>query len=132
MITSTHEALALLAAKWKVDTIYLLARGAHRYGELYANLLGVSKKVLTETLRALERDGFVQRRLYAEVPVRVEYSLTPLGWSLTEPLLGLCDWTEAHRDQVAEARQRFDERRPDDSEPRLRLVDPGRGRAPRR
>lgn len=124
MIASTHEALALLAAKWKVDTIYLLARGAHRYGELYANLLGVSKKVLTDTLRALERDGLVQRRLYAEVPVRVEYSLTPLGWSLTEPLLALCDWTEANRGEVSLAQRRFAERRNGPGAPRLRLVDP--------
>lgn len=124
MIASTHETLALLAAKWKVDTIYLLARGAHRYGELYAHLLGISKKVLTETLRALERDGFVQRRLYAEVPVRVEYSLTPLGWSLTEPLVALCEWTEANRDQVAQAQQRFSDRGRESGERLLRLVDP--------
>jgi len=124
MIASTHEGLALLAAKWKVDTIYLLARGAHRYGELYANLLGVSKKVLTETLRALERDGFVQRRLYAEVPVRVEYSLTPLGWSLTEPLIAVCDWVEANRDQVAQAQQRFKDSGPGRDGHHLKLVDP--------
>jgi DNA-binding HxlR family transcriptional regulator len=124
MIASTHETLALLSGKWKVDTIYLLARGAHRYGELYAHLLGVSKKVLTETLRALERDGFVERRLYPEVPVRVEYSLTPLGWSLTEPLLALCEWTEGHREQVTQAKQRFNEHRSAPGEPRLRLVDP--------
>jgi DNA-binding HxlR family transcriptional regulator len=124
MIASTHETLALLAAKWKVDAVYLLARGAHRYGELYANLLGISKKVLTETLRALERDGFIQRRLYAEVPVRVEYSLTPLGWSLTEPLLALCEWADANRDEVAQARQRFNERGAESRERLLRLVEP--------
>ena len=124
MIASTHEALDLLAAKWKVDAIFLLARGAHRYGELCSHLLGVSKKVLTETLRSLERDGLVQRRLYAEVPVRVEYSLTPLGWSLTEPLLSLCEWSDANHDEVARARQRFNERGPDAGGSRLRLVDP--------
>jgi DNA-binding HxlR family transcriptional regulator len=80
--------------------------------------------VLTETLRALERDGFVQRRLYAEVPVRVEYSLTPLGWSLTEPLVALCEWTEANRDQVAQAQQRFKDRGRESGERLLRLVDP--------
>jgi DNA-binding HxlR family transcriptional regulator len=124
MIASTHEALDLVAAKWKVDTIYLLARGAHRYGELYAHLLGISKKMLTDTLRALERDGFVQRRLYAEVPVRVEYSLTPLGWSLTEPLLSLCEWADANRDQVAEARRRFDPYAGEYADQPLRLVKP--------
>jgi DNA-binding HxlR family transcriptional regulator len=122
MIASTHEVLEMVAAKWKVDAIYLLARGAHRYGELYAHLLGISKKVLTETLRALERDGFVQRRLYAEVPVRVEYSLTPLGWSLTEPLLVLCEWADANRDQVAQARERFDPHANEHADQRLRLV----------
>lgn len=124
MIASTHEALELISAKWKVDTIYLLARGAHRYGELYARLLGVSKKVLTETLRALERDGFVQRRLYAEVPVRVEYSLTPLGWTLTGPLLALCEWADANRDHVAQSRHRFAEHGRESGERPLRLVDP--------
>jgi DNA-binding HxlR family transcriptional regulator len=79
MISRTRAAREVLAGKWKIDLLYLLARGVHRYSRLYDNLTGASKKMLTDSLNALERDGFVQRRLYAEIPVRVEYSLTPLA-----------------------------------------------------
>jgi DNA-binding HxlR family transcriptional regulator len=61
---------------------------------------------MTETLRALERDGLVTRRIYAEVPVRVEYSLTTLGWTMSEPLVALAEWGQVHSSQVAEARLR--------------------------
>jgi DNA-binding HxlR family transcriptional regulator len=67
----------------------------------------VSKKVMTDTLRALERDGLVQRRIFAEVPVRVEYSLTPLGWALAGPLMSLADWGKEHAGDVREARTRY-------------------------
>src|SRR3954453_10399298 len=79
MIERTRSARDLLASKWKVDLLYLLARGGQRYSRLYDNLRGASKKMLTDSLRGLERDGFVERSVYAEVPVRVEYSLTALG-----------------------------------------------------
>src|SRR5262249_18312307 len=76
MIERTRAARDLPSSKWKVDLLYLLARGVHRYSRLYDNLGGASKKMLTDSLRGLERDGFVERVVYAEVPVRVEYSLT--------------------------------------------------------
>ena len=60
---------------------------------------------MTDTLRALERDGIVQRTIFAEVPVRVEYALTPLGWTLTEPLMALGDWGESHAAEVVDARR---------------------------
>ena len=104
MIAGTHDALSLLASKWKVDVLYLLAAGARRYSGLHRQL-PVSKKVLTETLRAMERDGLVRRRIFAEVPVRVEYSLTPLGWSLSEVLMTLFEWASEHFDAVQEARR---------------------------
>src|SRR6059036_1727219 len=68
---------------------------------------GVSKKVMTDTLRALERDGLVARRIFAEVPVRVEYSLTPLGWTMTEPLIALSEWGDVHSKEVSEARAQY-------------------------
>src|SRR5213592_5319928 len=71
MIERTRAARDLLSSKWKVDLLYLLARGVHRYSRLYDNLSGASKKMLTDSLRGLERDGFVERAVYAEVPVRV-------------------------------------------------------------
>src|ERR1700751_3329140 len=84
MIERTRGARDLLSSKWKVDLLYLLARGVRRYSRLYDNLRGASKKMLTDSLRSLERDGLVERHVYAEVPARVEYSLTALGWSATE------------------------------------------------
>jgi len=89
--------------------LYLLARGTRRYSRLYDNLRGASKKMLTDSLRSLERDGLVDRHIYAEVPVRVEYSLTPLGWSATELLMTLADWADEHMLAVDEARRRYDE-----------------------
>src|SRR3954471_1942472 len=107
MIGLTHEALDLLLSKWKVDLIYLLASGIRRHGRLHEALPGVSKKVLTETLRSLERDGLVRRQIYAEVPARVEYSLTRLGWSLTGPMLALYEWAEANAEYVRAARAAY-------------------------
>jgi DNA-binding HxlR family transcriptional regulator len=107
MIARTRAARDLLASKWKIDLLYLLARGVHRYSRLYDHLKGASKKMLTESLRSLESDGFVDRVVYAEVPVRVEYSLTALGWSATELLLAMADWAEKHLPEVDQARVRY-------------------------
>ena len=107
MIERTRAARDLISSKWKVDLFYLLARGVHRYSRLYDNLRGASKKMLTDSLRGLERDGFVERTVYAEVPVRVEYSLTALGWSATELLMALADWADEHLDAVEQARLRY-------------------------
>jgi DNA-binding HxlR family transcriptional regulator len=109
MIDRTRAARDLLSSKWKVDLLYLLARGVHRYSRLYDNLRGASKKMLTDSLRGLERDGFVERIVYAEVPVRVEYSLTALGWSATELLIALADWADEHLAAVEQARRRYRE-----------------------
>jgi DNA-binding HxlR family transcriptional regulator len=109
MIERTRAARDLLASKWKVDLLYLLARGAQRYSRLYDNLRGASKKMLTDSLRGLERDGFVERAVYAEVPVRVEYSLTALCWSSTELLMALADWADEHLTAVEQARLRYRE-----------------------
>ena len=109
MIGRTRGARDLLSSKWKVDLLYLLARGVRRYSRLYDNLRGASKKMLTDSLRSLERDGLVERHVYAEVPVRVEYSLTALGWSATELLTALADWADEHMPDVDEARGRYDD-----------------------
>ena len=107
MIERTRAARDLLSSKWKVDLLYLLARGVHRYSRLYDNLRGASKKMLTDSLRGLERDGLVERNVYAEVPVRVEYSLTPLGWSATELLMALAEWADEHLAAVEHARLQY-------------------------
>jgi DNA-binding HxlR family transcriptional regulator len=92
MIHGTRAVLELLGAKWSVDILYLLATGTRRYSEVLYEVGEISKKTLTQTLRALERDGLIVRRVLPEVPVRVEYSLTPLGWSFTEPLMAMYEW----------------------------------------
>jgi len=107
MIFETHEAFSLLASKWKIDVLYLLASGARRYSHLHRQL-PVSKKVLTDTLRSLDRDGLVRRKIFAEVPARVEYSLTPLGWSLTRVLMALYEWGNENFEAVLEARASHD------------------------
>ena len=106
-IDCVDTALHVLHGKWKVHLLFFMARGVRRHGRLLACLPGVSKKVMTDTLRALERDGLVEREIYAEVPVRVEYSLTPLGWTITGPLMALCEWGEAYEEEVTAARARF-------------------------
>jgi DNA-binding HxlR family transcriptional regulator len=107
LIERVDQALAVLHGKWKVHLLFFMARGVRRHGRLLACLPGVSKKVMTDTLRALERDGLVARRIFAEVPVRVEYSLTPLGWTMTEPLIALSEWGQAHSRDVTEARTHY-------------------------
>jgi DNA-binding HxlR family transcriptional regulator len=107
MIESTVAALDLFAAKWKVELLYLLAAGVRRHKHLHDHLL-VSKKVLSDALKALERDGLVRRSVYAENPVRIEYSLTPLGRSLTVPLFALCEWADEHLDEVHARRRESD------------------------
>jgi DNA-binding HxlR family transcriptional regulator len=106
LIEGADRTLGVLHGKWKVHLLFVMARGVHRHSRLLECLPGVSKKVMTESLRALERDGLVVRRIFAEVPARVEYSLTPLGWTLTEPLVALADWGSENADAVADARAR--------------------------
>jgi DNA-binding HxlR family transcriptional regulator len=96
MVCATREALALLSGKWSVEVLYLLASGTRRYSEVLYDIGEISKKTLTQTLRALERQDLVARRVYPEVPPRVEYSLTSLGWSLTSVLMGLYEWSAEH------------------------------------
>jgi DNA-binding HxlR family transcriptional regulator len=107
MMEATAAAVAIVSAKWKVELLYLMAARVHRHARLNDHLL-VSKKVMSEALRALERDGLVRRQVFAEVPVRVEYSLTPLGRSFTGPLLALFEWSEEHLPEVLAAREEFD------------------------
>jgi len=105
LIGNVEQALEVLSGKWKVHLLFFMARGVHRHNKLLACLPGASKKVMTDSLRGLQRDGMVTRAVFAEVPVRVEYSLTPLGWSITEPLIALSEWGGVHSADVVEARE---------------------------
>jgi DNA-binding HxlR family transcriptional regulator len=92
--------------KWSAMVISCLEHGPRRFSELKVPLRTITSKVLTETLRALERDGMVTRTQYQEIPPRVEYELTPLGRSLLEPLEAAREWCAAHLHEVLEARAR--------------------------
>ena len=93
--------LTLIAGKYKAPILYaLVVHGTIRYNELRRYLGRVSFKTLTDALKALERDGLVNRKVYPEIPPKVEYSLTPRGSSLAPILGALCDWGEAHRDDL--------------------------------
>lgn len=85
-----------------------LSEGTKRFSELRRGIGGISQKMLTQTLRSLERDGLVERRVYAEVPPRVEYSLTPLGLTLTEPLQAVVVWAESAIGDVLQAQAAYD------------------------
>ena len=105
-----RDSICLLSSKWAVDVLLALGDGTRRYHQLLADLEPISEKVLTQTLRAMERDGLVGRRVHPEVPPRVEYALTPLGATLAGPLRALGAWSVAHGKHVEEARGRFEER----------------------
>lgn len=91
--------LRVIGAKWKVLVLHYLLEDMRRFNELHRLLSGIAPRTLTKVLRELERDGLVHRRMYPEVPPRVEYSLTPLGRSLEPILLSMAAWGEvyAHR-----------------------------------
>jgi DNA-binding HxlR family transcriptional regulator len=95
-----------IADKWTALVIQILARGTMRYAELQRAIGGISQKMLTQTLRSLERDGLVQRKVHPVVPPKVEYSLTTLGRTLIEPLHTLCRWSEKHLAELQANRAR--------------------------
>jgi DNA-binding HxlR family transcriptional regulator len=103
MVQGTRSAIALISSKWSVEVLYLLASGTRRYSEVFYEVGEISKKTLTQTLRVLEQRRLIRRRAYAEVPPRVEYSLTPLGWSMTSVLMSLYEWSATHLPAEGEA-----------------------------
>ena len=95
-----------IADKWTALIIQVLGNGTLRYAQLQRTIGGISQKMLTQTLRSLERDGLVQRKVHPVVPPKVEYSLTRLGRTLIEPLHGLCRWSEKHLAELEANRAR--------------------------
>ena len=105
----TRLVLGRLADKWTVLVVGQLARGTRRFGKLRREIMGISPKVLTQTLRSLEQDGILTRRVYASVPPKVEYTLTPLGGTLIDLVAAISGWAETHIEAVLEAQQSFDQ-----------------------
>ncbi|VVE65204.1 HxlR family transcriptional regulator [Pandoraea captiosa] len=97
-----RRVLELFSVKWTSMVLYALQCGTTRTGELQRRLPGISKKMLTQTLRELERDGLIHREVYAVVPPKVEYSLTPLGELFIEPIEMLYRWGNQHADVLAQ------------------------------
>ena len=104
-----REILDRVGDKWSVLVIALLGDRSHRFNELRRQIDGISQRMLTLTLRQLERDGLVSRTVHATVPPRVDYALTSLGQSVLEPLNGLIGWAAQHGTDIAEARRRYEE-----------------------
>jgi DNA-binding HxlR family transcriptional regulator len=101
-------ALGVLGAKWSLAVLARLTTGTQRFNELLRAIDGVSRRMLSATLRQLERDGLVLRHVYARVPARVEYELSDTGEALLAALAPLLDWGKLHREEIAAARERFD------------------------
>lgn len=100
------QVITILADKWSIPVIHSLARGMKRTGVLRRELAGVSQKMLTQTLRRLEKHGLIERTAFPVVPPRVEYRLTPLGESLNEPLVRLCEWMKRNGTALEQAKVR--------------------------
>jgi DNA-binding HxlR family transcriptional regulator len=104
----SKDAIDLLSSKWRITVIHILEKGPLRTNEIQGAISELSPKVLTQTLRSMERDGLVHREIFNVVPPRVEYRLTAMGKSLFKPLRDLCLWAEAHVGERDQARNRFD------------------------
>jgi DNA-binding HxlR family transcriptional regulator len=107
----TRRGLELIADQWSLLVIVALRDETKRFSQLLAHIEDISKKMLTQTLRALERNGLVQRVVYPMVPPMVEYSLTPLGRTLIGPIWALRDWSEEYIEDVEQAQVEYDQKK---------------------
>jgi DNA-binding HxlR family transcriptional regulator len=107
-----RDVLDRVGDTWSVLVVVELSSGVRRFGELQRAIDGISQRMLTLTLRRLERDGLVERTVYPVVPPQVTYALTESGASLTHLVRALADWSIQQRPAIAEARQRYDEAHP--------------------
>lgn len=106
----SRDAIELLCDKWRIPILHVLSPRPLRSGELQKAIAEVSPKVLTQTLRGMERDGLITRMVYPVVPPKVEYRITDMGRSLLGPLRQLCLWAKSHGKERDQARQEFDRR----------------------
>jgi len=101
----SRQALDRIADKWTCLIVYALLDGPRRHGELKRMIEGISQKMLTQTLRSMETDGLVKRTVIDVIPPHVEYGLTPLGQTLSDPLVAICQWAMDHLPELQTARQ---------------------------
>jgi DNA-binding HxlR family transcriptional regulator len=118
----SRELLDRISDKWMSLLLNALADGPRRYSDLNRTVAGISQKMLTQTLRTMERDGLVTRQVTPTVPVRVDYMLTPLGVTLLPVMQAIKDWAETHMDEVHRARSGYDSRSTGSPAPRSRAA----------
>ena len=109
---AVREVLNRVGDKWSVQVVGLLGDGKKRFSELRRSIEGISQRMLTLTLKGLERDGLITRTAYPTIPPRVEYELTKLGRSLLTPITELGDWAGQNRERIQIARNRYDAQKP--------------------
>ena len=105
---AAREVLNRVGDKWSIYIVGYLRDGPLRFNELRRSIEGISQRMLTLTLRGLERDGLVTRTIFPTIPPRVDYELTDLGRGLSQPVIALGEWAKAHQIEIEAARARFD------------------------
>lgn len=109
----TRELLSRVGDKWSVLIVGHLSMRTMRFNEMKRTISGISQRMLTLTLRNLEKDGLVTRTVTPTIPPRVDYALTPLGHTLLEPVMALVVWASTYKDEIAASRVRFEQREQD-------------------
>src|SRR5271168_4250908 len=109
---AVREVLNRVGDKWSVLIVSLLADGPKRFSDLRRTIEGISQRMLTLTLKGLERDGLVTRTVFPTIPLRVEYELTDLGRTLRKPIQSLAKWAQENRERIQQSRNRYDARSP--------------------
>jgi DNA-binding HxlR family transcriptional regulator len=105
----TRQVIGRVGDKWSLLVLYALSTGTKRFSQLRFEVEGISQKMLTQTLRGLERDGLVHRQAYPTIPPKVEYRLTPLGDSLEDVIAMVRQWAYAHMDEINDQRDQYDQ-----------------------
>ena len=113
---AVREVLNRVGDKWSVQVVGMLGDGKKRFSELRHGIEGISQRMLTLTLKGLQRDGLITRTVYPTIPPRVEYDLTKLGRSLLEPITGLAKWAGSNRVKIQDARVRYDSQKTTESQ----------------
>jgi DNA-binding HxlR family transcriptional regulator len=118
---AVREVLNRIGDKWSVLIVQLLADDPKRFSELKHAIEGISQRMLTLTLKGLERDGLVTRTVYPTTPLRVEYKLTDLGRTLRKPIQSLAKWAQENRERIQESRNRYDSKFPATTQKNIKL-----------
>lgn len=105
---SVRDVLSKLTSKWPMLILFALLDGPERFSSLQRRIENISRRMLTISLRKLERDGYINRQVYPEVPPRVEYTLTKMGKTATIPLIELVSWAERNHNKIRSCREKFD------------------------